>query len=61
MTLMIALGYETGLFEAAAQGAATSQQLADRAGLSVESIPTGHCPFLAMPKLLADQLLCVNE
>lgn len=34
VTLMIALGYETGLFEAAAKGPSTSRGLADRAGLS---------------------------
>jgi SAM-dependent methyltransferase len=33
LTLMIDIGYRTGLFEAAAQGPATSQALADRAGL----------------------------
>jgi SAM-dependent methyltransferase len=33
LTLMVDLGHRTGLFEAAAQGPATSQQLADRAGL----------------------------
>jgi len=33
-TLMIALGQETGLFGAAAAGPATSEELADRAGLS---------------------------
>jgi SAM-dependent methyltransferase len=33
LTYMIDLGYRTGLFEAAAQGPATAQQLADRAGL----------------------------
>lgn len=34
VTLMIDLGYKTGLFEAAAQGPATSEELAARAGLS---------------------------
>jgi SAM-dependent methyltransferase len=33
LALMIDLGHRTGLFEAAAEGPATSQQLADRAGL----------------------------
>ena len=33
--------------------------MAERAGIQVETIPTGHCPFLTMPKLLADQLLGV--
>ncbi len=28
-------------------------------GVQVESIPTGHCPFLSMPKMLADLLLGV--
>ncbi|HEX6420806.1 MAG TPA: methyltransferase domain-containing protein [Acidimicrobiales bacterium] len=34
VTLMIDLGHKTGLFEAAAQGRATSEELAARAGLS---------------------------
>jgi SAM-dependent methyltransferase len=34
LTLMVDIGYKTGLFEAAAQGPATSQELADRAGLN---------------------------
>jgi DNA-binding IclR family transcriptional regulator len=34
LTLMVDIGHRTGLFEAAAMGAATSQQLADRAGLN---------------------------
>src|SRR5437879_16060 len=34
LVLMIDLGHRTGLFEALAQGPATSQELADRAGLS---------------------------
>ena len=33
MTMLISLGYRTGLFEAAARGPATSAGLADRAGL----------------------------
>jgi len=33
LTLMIELGYRNGLFEAAAQGSATSEELAARAGL----------------------------
>jgi SAM-dependent methyltransferase len=33
LALMVDIGHRTGLFEAAAKGAATSQQLADRAGL----------------------------
>ena len=33
LTKLIGLGYRTGLFEAAAQGPATSAELADRAGL----------------------------
>src|ERR1700716_3942985 len=33
MTMLVGLGYRTGLFEAAAQGPATSAGLADRAGL----------------------------
>jgi SAM-dependent methyltransferase len=33
LTKLIDIGYQTGLFEAAAQGPATSQQLAERAGL----------------------------
>lgn len=33
LTLMVDIGHRNGLFEAAAKGAATSQQLADRAGL----------------------------
>jgi SAM-dependent methyltransferase len=33
MTMLIGLGYRTGLFEAATQGPATSAELADRAGL----------------------------
>jgi 2-polyprenyl-3-methyl-5-hydroxy-6-metoxy-1,4-benzoquinol methylase len=33
MTMLVGLGYRTGLFEAAAQGPATSARLADRAGL----------------------------
>ena len=34
LTLMVDIGHRTGLFEAATRGAATSQQLADRAGLN---------------------------
>src|SRR5688500_20213031 len=34
LTKLISLGYRTGLFEAAAQGPATSAELADRAGLN---------------------------
>ena len=34
LTLMVDIGHRTGLFEAATKGAATSQQLADRAGLN---------------------------
>jgi len=34
LTLMVDIGHRTGLFEAAAKGAGTSQQLADRAGLN---------------------------
>ena len=34
LTYMIDIGHSTGLFAAAAQGPATSQQLADRAGLN---------------------------
>ncbi len=33
LTMLISLGYRTGLFEAAAAGPATSDALADRAGL----------------------------
>jgi hypothetical protein len=33
LTKLVSLGYRTGLFEAAAQGPATSTELADRAGL----------------------------
>ena len=33
--------------------------MAERAGVPVESMPTGHCPFLSMPKMLADLLLGV--
>src|SRR5581483_6339764 len=33
LAFMVDLGHRTGLFEAAAQGSATSQELADRAGL----------------------------
>ena len=33
LTMLISLGYRTGLFEAAAGGPATSAALADRAGL----------------------------
>lgn len=33
LTLMVDIGHRTGLFEAAAQGPATSEQLADRTGL----------------------------
>ena len=33
LTLMVDIGHRTGLFEAAAKGTGTSQQLADRAGL----------------------------
>jgi SAM-dependent methyltransferase len=33
LTMMVDVGHRTGLFEAAAQGPGTSQQLADRAGL----------------------------
>ena len=33
---------------------------AERAGVVVETIPTGHMPFLSMPKLLADTLLGVS-
>jgi 2-polyprenyl-3-methyl-5-hydroxy-6-metoxy-1,4-benzoquinol methylase len=33
LALMVDIGHRTGLFEAAAKGAATSQELADRAGL----------------------------
>jgi 2-polyprenyl-3-methyl-5-hydroxy-6-metoxy-1,4-benzoquinol methylase len=33
LTFMVDIGHRTGLFEAAAEGPATSQQLADRAGL----------------------------
>ncbi len=35
-------------------------EMADRVGIEVESVPTGHCPFLSMPKLLADVLLGVS-
>lgn len=34
LTLMVDIGHRTGLFEAAARGTGTSQQLADRAGLA---------------------------
>ena len=34
LTLMVDIGHRTGLFEAAADGPATSEQLADRAGLN---------------------------
>jgi SAM-dependent methyltransferase len=34
LTMMVDVGHRTGLFEAAAQGAGTSQQIADRAGLN---------------------------
>jgi SAM-dependent methyltransferase len=33
LTLMVEIGYRTGLFEAAGRGPATSEELADRAGL----------------------------
>lgn len=33
MTMLVSVGYRTGLFEAAAQGPATSAELAERAGL----------------------------
>ncbi len=33
LTMMVEIGYRTGLFEAAAKGPATSEELADRAGL----------------------------
>src|SRR5215468_8627524 len=33
LTMMIEIGYRTGLFEAAAKGPATSEELADRTGL----------------------------
>src|ERR671924_415263 len=33
LTMMVDIGHKTGLFEAAARGPATSQELADRAGL----------------------------
>lgn len=33
LTMMVDVGHRTGLFEAAAKGAATSQEIADRAGL----------------------------
>jgi SAM-dependent methyltransferase len=34
LTMMVDIGHKTGLFEAAAKGAGTSQQIADRAGLN---------------------------
>jgi 2-polyprenyl-3-methyl-5-hydroxy-6-metoxy-1,4-benzoquinol methylase len=34
LTLMVDIGHKTGLFEAAAQGPGTSQQIAERAGLN---------------------------
>ena len=34
LTMMVDIGHRTGLFEAAAKGAGTSQQIADRAGLN---------------------------
>jgi SAM-dependent methyltransferase len=34
LTLMVDIGYKTGLFEAAARGPATSRELAERAGLN---------------------------
>ena len=34
LTMMVDVGHKTGLFEAAAQGSGTSQQIADRAGLN---------------------------
>ncbi len=34
LTMMVDIGHRTGLFEAAAQGVGTSQQIADRAGLN---------------------------
>jgi SAM-dependent methyltransferase len=34
LTMMVDIGYRTGLFEAAAKGPGTSQQIADRAGLN---------------------------
>jgi SAM-dependent methyltransferase len=34
LTMMVDIGHRTGLFEAAAHGAGTSQQIADRAGLN---------------------------
>src|SRR5215471_12630141 len=33
LTMMVSVGYRTGLFEAAAEGPATSEELAERAGL----------------------------
>ena len=33
VSLLVDLGYRTGLFDAVAEGAATSRELADRAGL----------------------------
>lgn len=34
LTLMVDIGHTTGLFEAAAKGPGTSEQIADRAGLN---------------------------
>ncbi|MBM4015589.1 MAG: alpha/beta hydrolase [Planctomycetes bacterium] len=34
--------------------------LAERAGVAVEELATGHCPFLSAPKLVADRLLGVK-
>jgi hypothetical protein len=34
LTMMVDIGHRTGLFEAAAKGAGTSHQIADRAGLN---------------------------
>jgi pimeloyl-ACP methyl ester carboxylesterase len=34
--------------------------MAERAGVAVEEVATGHCPFLSAPKLVADRLLGVK-
>lgn len=44
LTMMVDIGHKTGLFEAAAKGAGTSQQIADRASLN-DTSGSGSVPW----------------